>query len=184
MSKKTIRIPDEGGRRRRRDLRLRHCGRVAVEQKFCTDWSGETAEFASYVICYIVVIQCVNCMQLYCCLLSRFIDIIKWYTSLHDRQPRAPLHRYIWIVSTRRTVEVYETSHVPCYDLRHRALSGCWIQARISGGSIFLVILVNAASPAEKDCVSQELFAGGTQVCSIGQWERKCLTRKRWPSSY
>ena len=46
----TIRIRDEGGWRRRRDLDLRRCGRVAAELKFSTDWSGETAEFTSWII--------------------------------------------------------------------------------------------------------------------------------------
>ena len=36
MSIRTIRIPDEGRLRRRRDLRLRRSDRVAVEQKFST----------------------------------------------------------------------------------------------------------------------------------------------------
>jgi len=43
MPKRAIRIADEGGRRRRRDLRLRHCGRVAVEQ----DRFGKSAEFTT-----------------------------------------------------------------------------------------------------------------------------------------
>jgi len=37
MSRRTIRKPDDGGWRRRRDLRLWLCHRVAVEQEFSTD---------------------------------------------------------------------------------------------------------------------------------------------------
>jgi len=47
MSRRTIRKPDDGGWRHRRDLRLRHCDRVAVEQEFNTDLSGENAECTS-----------------------------------------------------------------------------------------------------------------------------------------
>ena len=36
--------------RRRRGLDLRRCSRVAVEQKFNTNWSGENAEFTSWII--------------------------------------------------------------------------------------------------------------------------------------
>ena len=50
LSKRTIRVPDEGGCRWRRDLRLQRCNRVAVGQKFNTDWSGKNAESTSWTV--------------------------------------------------------------------------------------------------------------------------------------
>ena len=68
--------------RGRRDLRLRRCDRVAVEQKFNTDWSGENAEFGYWLIS---LARRVNCTQLCCCSISMFSGILKWYLSLHRR---------------------------------------------------------------------------------------------------
>ena len=47
MYKRTIRISDEEGWRHKLNLRLRHCNRVAVEQKL--DLSGENADFKSEI---------------------------------------------------------------------------------------------------------------------------------------
>ena len=66
MSKRTIRIPYEGWWRGRRDLHLRRCDRVAVEQKFYTDCSGENSVFTSRII---VLIRSVISIQLCCCLI-------------------------------------------------------------------------------------------------------------------
>ena len=58
--------------RRRRDLRLRLCDCVAVEQKFITDWSDENAAFTSWII---LLVRSLDCVQLCCCLISKSVDI-------------------------------------------------------------------------------------------------------------
>ena len=101
MSKTTLRTADKRGWRRRRDWRPR-----------C--WN---AELTSLIISFA---RRVHCMLLCCFLTSKFIDIrvIVYYHSLHTRplksappsgpQPSVQGKR---IVSTRRTIDVYETSH-------------------------------------------------------------------------
>ena len=64
LSKRTIRLSEAGGRRRRRDLCLQHCDRVAAKQK--GPWSGENSELTSRVIIR------ANCAQL---CISMFIEI-------------------------------------------------------------------------------------------------------------
>jgi len=51
MPRRTICIPYDGGWRRRRDLRLWRCNRVAVEQQFNTDRSGANAERHALILC-------------------------------------------------------------------------------------------------------------------------------------
>jgi len=58
-----------------RDLRLRHCDRLAVEQKFNTDRSGENAEYFTSGI--VSSMRSVNCMRVCCCLISEFIYALK-----------------------------------------------------------------------------------------------------------
>jgi len=75
MSEMPNRIPDEKGWRRIGGTYVcGACDRVAVEQKFNRDWSTENAEFTPSVI---VLVRSVNYVQLYCCSISKFIDILK-----------------------------------------------------------------------------------------------------------
>ena len=125
MSKWTIRIPDEevGG------VGLgRCCDRVAVQQSN-TDWSGERAR-SVYVI-YVKLIRAnlrlestysistgllvsVNCVQLCCCLISKFIHIIVTPVVTCALAPPNDPHtsaRGIQIVATQGTTSVHEASH-------------------------------------------------------------------------
>ena len=106
MRKRTICIRYERWWQRRRDWHLRRGDRVAVEQKYDTDSSGENGAFMSWST---ALIRIVNGMQLCCCLTSKFIDILKWYPSLQLACNSSA--RGIRVVSTRRTTEMYETSH-------------------------------------------------------------------------
>jgi len=108
MSKRTMGIRDEGGwRRRRRDLRLRHCNRVTVEQKFNTDQSGKNAESTSRMTNDCIE-RSANCTPS-CCLFSEIVAIIKvipvrTYTST-VRRPAPPTHPHecIRLVLTETT---------------------------------------------------------------------------------
>ena len=67
--KTTILIPDEGWWRRRR---LRHCNRVAVEQKFNTWLIWRKCRI--HVLDHFISIRSVTCMQLYRCLIPKFVN--------------------------------------------------------------------------------------------------------------
>jgi len=80
MSKRTSRILDEGGWRRGRGLRLQRYSGVSAEHKFNTQCTGENAQFTSWIA---VLVRSVNSMQLCCCLISKFVDVLKWHTSFN-----------------------------------------------------------------------------------------------------
>jgi len=69
-------ILHDGEWRRKRGLRLRDCNcvRVAVEKKLNAVLIWQNTEFMYQVE---VLLQNVNGMQLCCCLISKFVDILK-----------------------------------------------------------------------------------------------------------
>ena len=71
---------DEKGWRRRRGSHLRHGNRVAVKQKFSTDLVWRKCR-RIHVVNRWIFLRSVNCMQLCCCLIYKFIDI---YIDGHD----------------------------------------------------------------------------------------------------
>ena len=113
MSKSTIRIPDEEGWRRGRDLCLQRCNRVAIEQKRKSIYpSTDLAKMIN--LCLVVLVWSVRYVQLCCCLISEFIDMLEWYRSLHTLDPPGGPRSSMQVMqtfSTQGTTEVYETSH-------------------------------------------------------------------------
>jgi len=113
MSKSTIRIPDEEGWRRGRDLCLQRCNHVAIEQK-CKSIYPSTDLAKMINLCLVVLVWSVRYVQLCCCLISEFIDMLEWYRSLHTLAPPGGPRSSMQVMqtfSTQGTTEVYETSH-------------------------------------------------------------------------
>jgi len=82
------------------------CGNTATaENKFDTDWSGENAESTSWIV---ALVRSVNCMQLRCGVIFKFIDKLNFTKVI---SAGAAPTRGIQIVSTQGIIEVYETSH-------------------------------------------------------------------------
>ena len=85
-----IRIAHEGGRRRKRGLCLRDCRKSVEQSRRSLTWTDPAKEFMHQVI--VPLLQNANCMQLYCCLIFKFIDILKWYPLLHTLAPPGGPH--------------------------------------------------------------------------------------------
>jgi len=76
---------------------------VAVEQKFNTDWSGENAEwwhqYRARVIC--------------CCIISKFIDVLKWCSSLHAVAPPGGTHPPHYVYESSQPREQWRYTKLP-----------------------------------------------------------------------
>ena len=80
--------------------------------------------------CIIALVRSVSCVQLCCCLISKFIATYPSLDVIAAPGGPRPSALGVRIASTKRTIEVYETSHYRQFHARQCALAESRIQFR------------------------------------------------------